>query len=242
MDTNVTSRRRLVHFDRGAKNHPLALRANGTLPPRDLFASHPDALAEYDTLVTLREAVTMHRREARTKRDAAERARAEYRTAVSDALKSGTDPSKLKSKADQYDAEADAHEGFSRTAESKAERQGQIAGDAIKGIAAECFTAAEHDMAVASEKVTAALESLTAALEQQATAWAARRWLSTAHHLGGINAWHGGTIATPVREALANITATADDLTILKTDEAELTRWRQQNEAAAASNAAAFAS
>lgn len=228
-DTHIQQRRPLVHFQRSAKDSPLAIRPNGQLPPRDLFTAHPDVLEAYDLFVTLREGVTTHHRDARSKRAEAEKARADYRSAVAEALEAGTDPSKLKSKADQLEAEAAAHDGFARTAAGKVERQGAVLGAAIKAVAADCFEVAERDMAEADEQVATALAALTAALEHRATAWAARKWLSNAHLLGGANNWNGANLTAPILDALAAIGSTADDLEVLKADEADLTTWRANN-------------
>ncbi len=236
MTTN--QRRSLVHYARSTTLKPMVIREGQTLPPREMFAAHPEVLVEYDVMANLNAAVIKHNRDTRAKRAQADQAREDYRAAVHNALTTGGNAAAVKSKAEQYDAEAKAHAQFAADAQAKARHQGHVLGAAIQAIAPKLVAAADLELTGAADDVKAALADLTASEARWADAWAARLWVSRAQYQGGLAAWHGGTVDQDITTALATLGNGLNGPDTLRLDEIQLTQWRETQRKARETNAA----
>jgi hypothetical protein len=224
------------HYRRADSINPTVVRPQRTLPPRETFAGHPEALAAWDVMTELNERIRHHEREARKSADAAVTAAAAYRAKVRAALEDGGDVSKIKDDTARHEAASAAHLGFAREATAQATRHGMtVLGPIVAQVAPETFPAAEARMDLAAEKVRAALDTLTETWGEWATAWGVRQHLSWAHYRGGPLVPFDNKPAVPreITAALAAIDTALASLDRLKADEQELTAWRDLQAAAA---------
>lgn len=229
--TTATQNRTPMHgfYRRADGIRPAVIRPQCSLPPREVFEGHAEALAAHDVMTELNERIGHHEREARRSADAAVTAAADYRAKVRAALEIGGDVAKIKDDTARHEAESAAHLGFAREATAQATRHGMtVLGPLVAKVAPEMFPAAEAHMDLAAEKVRAALDTLTETWGEWATAWGVRQHLSWAHYRGGTLTPFDNMPAVPaeITTALAAIDTALASLDRLKADEQELTAWR----------------
>lgn len=229
------------YYQRAAKFHTPNVRPGTTLPPREMFAGRDELLAAYDEFTALSGAMRRHNTEqGRALREAKDAEQAYYR-AQRDAMAKGQDPSKVTNKAAELTAQAEEHERHAATAKRAAAEVGYRLGQMIHEAAADLFAPAEAELEKAAEQMRDALAIVGQAWERYAQAWQARMVASSAHYLGGmLPGWKDApALPAPVAAALSTLTDQAGNLDKLKSDEANVTAWREQEAKALRANATA---
>jgi hypothetical protein len=238
MDDQITQARRMHYLSRGHTFRTPHLSRNTPLPPRDLFTDEPDVLELYDRFTNLGAAVKKHETDARTKRAAAATAQAAYKAAVSEAMATGKDTAKVTNDAPRLTAEAEHHDALAREAITEQDRISHPLAAVIAEAAPRLLQPSEDAMREAARTVEAAISGLHQAWSDWASAWHLRRLLgSAALSGGGIHPYRSNApMPTDVAAALATLTDQLDNLDRLKSDEANVKAWREQEAAAHAAN------
>lgn len=215
-------------------NHPAVVGPRITLPPMEAFTDAPAELvlaltAWHDYAGKAIE----HARKQRHALDAAERATVEFRAAMKEAVTKGTDPSKLRDKTPQHQAEAEAHAAAADAARSAQVRAGVTLGPLLEQQAPALYAHSEAEIAQADAEVRESLTLLTDSWRRWSTAFALRRWLSHVGTDGNVTNYHGpDSLPAEVAQALATLTDHLAQLDRLKSDETEVQAFRATNDAA----------
>lgn len=226
------------YYRRAATFHTPSITPGTVLPPRDLFAGRDELLAAYDEFAALSAAMRHHNLEQGRHLREAKDAEQAYHRAKRDAMAKGEDPAKVKNAAAEHAAQAAEHEGYAATAKRGAAEVGHRLGQMIHEAAPDLFAPAEADLEKAAEKMRDALAIVEQAWATYAQAWQTRTLVSASHFLGGsLPGWKDAPrLPEPVATALATLTDQAGNLDKLKSDEANLTAWREQQARAAAAS------
>lgn len=216
------------HRRTSRSNHPAVVGPRVTLPPMEAFTGAPAelvlALTEWHALAAQ---ALEHARKQRHALDAAERAAVEYRAAITEAVSKGTDPGKIRDKAPQHKAEAEAHAAAADAARSAQVRAGVTLGPLLEEHAPALYAPCEEELGKAEAEVRETLATLTASWRRWSTAFALRRWLSHVATEGNVSNYHGpDNLPAEVAQALAALDTALGSLDRLKADEAQVTEHR----------------
>jgi len=190
------------------------------------------ALTEWHDLATK---ALEHAREQRHALDAAERAAVEYRAAITEAVSKGTDPGKIRDKAPEHKAEAEAHAAAADAARSAQVRAGITLGPLLEEHAPTLYAPCEDELSKADAELRESLATVTASWRRWSAAFALRRWLSNVATNGTVPTYHGpDNLPAEVAQALAALDTALGSLDRLKADEAQVVEHRAAEAAAAA--------
>lgn len=229
--------RTLTYFTRNDAPHPASYSPDALLPPRDTFADHPEVLLAYDEFTRLQAAMRENASQSVTKRQAADQAERDYGSAVAKALREGSDPAKIKQDAPRLRAEAAAHDTFASDSRRELANTSARLGRAIQQTGATLFPATEAAMTDAAERIELAVAGLRDAWDEWGKAWALRLHLSNVVNSGGsLLNYRPDAIPVEVRDALTKVSATLENLDVLKRDEGLLAAWRKEQAHAKAIN------
>lgn len=212
--------------------------------PRAVFTDYPEVLAAYDELDRLTETVARHEQAAAAAKAKAAESGPAYTAAVSAALAQGTDPAKVKNQTEKHERDHADQTEFAKIAKRAARAAGGHLLRTIRASAPDVYPAIESAMASEAERVRLALADLTDALADWTQQWTIRATLApiALETNGGAPKYREGQRLTPdLTAALAVITTALDsNLDRLHYDESEVRKYRHENAAARAANAAEF--
>lgn len=220
---------------------------NGHLPAADTLAEI-GAPAELVALVQrwhdLVTAERDHARKAAAANAEADGATLAYRREVRETIADGGDPTKVKDATEKHRATAAAHVQFSADSQAERERLGTTLGPMLEDAAPALFAATETAIEYTATHVRAALAGVRETWREHSEAFELRRWLSHVALDGGrVSSFHGASgLPASAADALAALHHAIAELDRLKDDEAEVSRWREQEQAAKDSSARLYGS
>ncbi len=226
------------HHQRNDKSrHPSRVRPGGHLPTADRLAevgASPELVAQVQRWHDLVTAERDHARKAAAANVAVTEAAQSYRREVRETIADGGDPAKVKDQTARHHATAAAHVQFSVVAQAERERLGAALGLLVEDAAPALFPAAETAIDYTATHVRAALVGVRETWRKHSDAFQLRAWLSHVHLDGGdVPSFHGASgLPAAAEAALAALDHAIEELDRLKADEAEVTRWRRQEQAA----------
>jgi hypothetical protein len=210
------------------------------LPPRDTFAGHPEILTAYDRFEALSAAMKTNKAKAAKARADAAAAKQQHARDLRDAIAAGTDTSKVRNRADELNATADTLDDLAAEAKRGAIETGHDLAGLIHDAAPELFGACEDTMTSTAEDVRAAVTHLRTVWADWSAAWHVRFILSRSAFAGGTLTTYQSSAPLPpeVSAALDVLEDHLASLDRLKADEAIVTAWRKEQDAAQARNLA----
>lgn len=229
--TGLTRAPHMFYMQRAQQHHRPAVAPRQPLPPREIFAGQADLLTKYDRMVSLNDAIVEHQQAEMRLLAEATAADQAYATNVREAMATGQDPAKVTNKADNLRAQAKGHVDFGSQAKTAATALGAELGALIADAAPALFEQSEATMTTAAADVTKAVAHLRATWATWGLAWNVRRILGSAHYAGGqIGGYRPHQPMPPeVEAALKVVEDHLESLARLKSDEANVTAWREVN-------------
>lgn len=218
-------------LNRSQRRQAPSLSLSASLPPRELFADYPEVLDLYDRFTRLQAGIREHSAAEAKHQAAAKEAEQQYARDLREAVATGSDPDKIKSKQPaELEQAAKAQELYLQARRGLQETSVPLAA-ALANVAEKLAADAEARLLIAAEKVNDARDALAQAQAEAGEAWGVRRAFGALAIFGG--QFTGVTHSRPSADPLG-------DLATLKGEEEWMRDWFERDDAAAAANARMF--